>query len=68
MTVTELAKRTGVDATTIRRLVERGHLPAKRPPPRGYWRIKESDFEEIMQKLEDYGLAERAKESAESTK
>jgi hypothetical protein len=62
MTIGQLQKMTGVPGHSLRRLAERGLIPAKRPP-RGYWRIPESALAEIKKKLEEFGLMEsRAKE------
>ena len=58
--LSELEKETGVPMHTLRRLAERGVIPAKRPPG-GLWRVHESSLPEIKRMLEDFGLMEPAK-------
>lgn len=60
LTLGELQKETGVPMHALRRLANRGHIPAKRPPG-GFWRVHESALPEIKRMLEDFGLMEPAK-------
>ena len=55
MTISELSQQIGVPHWRIRRLIERGLLPAKRPP-RGIWIIDQARLPEIKRTLEEYGL------------
>jgi hypothetical protein len=57
MTIGELAKKPGLDCGMLRRLMDRGVLPCKRPPG-GHRRVPDSAIPDVLKKLEEYGLIE----------
>ena len=48
LSVTEAARRTGLQKETVRRYIVEGRLPAVRLP-NGYYRIKEQDLELMLE-------------------
>jgi len=57
MTIGQLAKTTGVEIGLLRRLMDKGLLPCKRPP--GFHRrVPDSALPEVFRKLEEFGLLE----------
>lgn len=59
MTIGELAKRTGVKSHQLRRLMDSGTIPSKRPPG-GHRRVDESALPGIMKMLAAFGLIEES--------
>lgn len=52
MTIGEFVRRTGIKAQQLRRLMDRGEIPSKRPPG-GHRRIQDSEVPGIIKKLEE---------------
>jgi excisionase family DNA binding protein len=57
MTIGELAKKTGVKCNMLRRLMDNGTIPSKRPLG-GHRRVQDSAVPEILKKLAEWGLME----------
>lgn len=62
MTIGELSKKTGVKADMLRRLMDKGIIPCRRPP--GFHRrIPDSAIPDVLAKLVEFGLIEPAKKT-----
>ena len=59
MTIGGLAKMTGVETGLLRRLMDKGLIPFKRPPGGFHRRVPDSALPDILKKLEAYGLIEQ---------
>jgi excisionase family DNA binding protein len=57
MTIGELSKKTGVKCHQLRRLIDAGAIPSRRPPG-GHRRVLDSSMPEIMKNLAEWGLIE----------